>query len=156
MKQTKTKHPLWKRYHMIKYHCESVSSNRYRNYGGRGIQLDPAWSNDFWSFASWVEANIGLPTSHLDVLERIDNDGNYEPGNLSWTTQKLNSNNRQDNRVFEINGQTRTLTEWCELTGTWLSTAIRRLDKFGLEPKYAVGLEPHPQVRKQKNSGRVR
>jgi len=154
--RTRWKHPLWSRYRLIKYHCENTNSVRYHQYGGRGIKLKATWSRDFFAFADWCETNIGLPTSYLDVLERINNDGDYKPGNLRWSTQKENSNNRSSNTLIKIGRETKTLTEWCEQQNVWISTALRRMNKMGLEPKYAFGLEPHARVRPHQPSSRVR
>lgn len=154
--QNKTKHPLFSRYKLIKYHCENPNSSRYHQFGGRGIKLKAAWSRDFWSFAEWVENNIGLPTSYLDVLERIDNDGDYKPSNLQWSTQKFSQNNRTDNTLIKIGRKTQTLTEWCEQQGIWLSTAVRRIKQMNLEPVYALCIKPHPRVKSRKFASKVR
>ena len=143
----KWKHSLYSRYRLIKYHCENENSPRYEQYGGRGIKLKAAWSNDYWSFAEWVENNLGLPTSYLDVLERIDNDGDYKPGNLRWATAKDNHNNRRDNTYIKIGRKTQTLSQWCTQQNIWISTALRRLNVMGLEPVYAFGIKPHPKCR---------
>lgn len=156
MTRTRYKHPLWSRYRLIKYHCENDNSSRWPQYGGRGIKLKAEWSRDFWSFAEWIEANIGLPASHEDCLERIDNNGNYKPGNLRWATTKENCNNRTSNTRIRIGRKTHTLTEWCDQQGVWISTAIRRLEEYGCTPKQAFNFEPHPRCRIQKNSGRIR
>jgi len=151
--RTRWKHPMWSRYRLIKYHCEDENSSRYHQYGGRGIKLKAQWSRDFWSFAEWIEQNIGLPTGSQDQLERINNDGDYKPGNLRWATSKENHNNRTSNTRIRIGREEKTLTQWCETRGIWMSTAIRRLNDFGCTPKQAFEFEPHPRCRKQRKSG---
>lgn len=143
-KRTKWKHPLFSRYKLIKYHCENENSVRYHQYGGRGIKLKKSWSTDFFAFADWIEEHLGLPTSYLDVLERIDNDGDYRPGNLRWATAKDNHNNRRTNTYIKIGRKTQTLQQWCDQQGVWVSTATRRMSVMGLDPVYAFGLKPHP------------
>jgi hypothetical protein len=145
--KTRYKHPLWARYKLIKYHCESESSPRWVNYGGRGIKLHKKWSRDFWAFAEWMENNIGLPTSHRDCLERIDNDGDYKPGNLRWATAKENHNNRTNNTLIKIGRRTQTLTEWCDETDMWISTVLTRMKEYGCTPAEAFGLKPHPRCK---------
>lgn len=154
--RTKWKHPLYSRYKLIKYHCEDTNSPRYHLYGGRGIQLKKSWSDDFFKFADWIEEHIGLPTSYQDQLERIDNDGDYKPGNLRWATSKENHNNRTSNTLIKIGKKTQTLTEWCEQQGIWMGTALRRMKVMGLEAKYALGIEPHPRCHTRPPSTRIR
>lgn len=143
----KAKHILFGRYRQIKYHCENPNSPRWKFYGGRGIELTKSWSNDFWSFAEWIENNIGLPMSCQDQLDRIDHNGNYEPGNLRWATAQENHRNRINNTVITINGRTQVLTEWCEELKLWNTTVLRRIHVMGLDPVHALGIEPHPRVR---------
>ena len=156
MTKTRWKHPLWGRYRMIKYHCENPGSARYHLYGGRGIKLKATWSRDFFQFAEWIEEHIGLPASYRDVLERIDNDGDYKPGNLRWTTPKENQNNRINNTLIKIGKKTQTLTEWCEQQNIWMTTVLRRIHVMGLEPRYALGIEPHSRCRPRGAQTRTR
>ena len=155
-KRTKWLHPLWSRYRLIKYHCEDTNSPRYHLYGGRGIKLKATWSRDFFQFADWCEHNIGLPTSYREVLERINNNGDYRPGNLRWSTSKENCNNRTNNTLIKIGRQTQTLTAWCEQEQMWMGTVLRRIHVMGLEPRHALGIEPHSRCRPSGARTRIR
>ena len=81
----------------MKTRCLVRSSKSFHNYGGRGIQIYPEWAaygTGFAAFRDWIEANLGLkPEGHS--LDRIDNDGNYEPGNLRWASREEQSKNRR-------------------------------------------------------------
>lgn len=93
--------------------CEAKTSNHYSHYGGRGICVCPEWS-DFAVFRDWAYSNgykEGL------TLDRIDNNGNYEPSNCRWTTMKEQSNNRRNSIFVEIDGKTLTIAQWADLTG---------------------------------------
>ena len=69
--------------------CNNPKNNRYHCYGGRGITVDPRWK-DFAVFISDVgERPDGM------TLDRIDNDGNYEPGNVRWATPKEQVDNQR-------------------------------------------------------------
>lgn len=74
--------------------CTNPRSNGYRWYGGRGISVYPQWMDDPWPFIEYLRTDLG-PRPAGYQLDRIDNDGNYEPGNLRWVTCKENLANRR-------------------------------------------------------------
>lgn len=94
--------------------CYSRDSERYERYGGRGIAVCDEWLNDFKAFQEWA-----LSTGYSDglTIDRIDNDGNYEPGNCRWATVKEQANNRSSNRICSYKGFTGTMSEVCEKFG---------------------------------------
>ena len=82
-------------------------------YGARGIEMSSDWENDFIKFAT----DVGQPPSELHTIDRIDNDLGYFPGNVRWATPKEQANNRSDNIIIEMQGERKTLQEWCEHFG---------------------------------------
>lgn len=100
---------VWK---TIKQRCLNKNNYSYHNYGGRGIKICDEWKNDFMSFYNWSMENgykEGL------TIDRINNNGNYEPSNCRWTTRLVQCNNTRSNRYITINNETKTLADWCRI-----------------------------------------
>ena len=91
------------------------------------------WRTSFHCFA----AAIGPMPSPDHQIERIDNDRNYEPGNVRWATRIEQARNRSTNTHLQIGGQTKTLVEWAEKAGVPYGTFMARLRK-GWSPERAV------------------
>jgi hypothetical protein len=104
--------------------CTNPNRDHYENYGGRGITVCDRWRE---SFANFFE-DVGECPKGCE-LDRIDRDGNYEPGNCQWVTHKVNSNNHSNNRFITYNKETLTLTQWSEKTGLSPSVIHSRLAK---------------------------
>src|SRR5688500_2796112 len=102
----------------MKTRCSNVKSDRYPFYGGRGIRVCERWA-DYDAFI----ADVGRKPSPLHTLERINNDGHYEPGNIRWATKKEQARNRRSTRV--VAGV--SLTEAAERHGISASTLAMRL-----------------------------
>lgn len=71
--------------------CTNPDNPSWKNYGGRGIRVCDEWLHSFEKFI----AHIGLKPSPELILDRIDNDGDYGPGNIRWTTQEISAWNKQ-------------------------------------------------------------
>lgn len=98
----------------MKLRCYNEKQIGYKNYGARGIKVCDEWLYDFISFKNWAMDN-GYQNDL--TLDRLDNDGNYEPSNCKWSTQKEQSNHKRNNRYVVYRGEKHTIAEWSNLTG---------------------------------------
>lgn len=98
-----TNHVVYKKWDAIKQRCFNPNEVAFRDYGGRGITLCDEWVNDPKSFIEYV---IDLPNAMEQgmSLDRINNDGDYEPGNLRWTDHHTQAANKR--RRNSITGYT--------------------------------------------------
>lgn len=108
----KSKTRIYKIWQSMKKRCYSEKDKCFYRYGGRGISVCDDWKESFERFYEW---SIENGYSDSLTIDRIDNDGNYEPSNCRWTTLKEQSNNRSTNIKIKIGNATKTLTEWCEI-----------------------------------------
>lgn len=88
-----TDHPLYRTWHGVIQRCGNPKAPNFRLYGGRGIRVHDAW-RDPAMFLTWIETSLG-PRPHGMTLDRINVNGNYEPGNLRWATASEQSRNQR-------------------------------------------------------------
>ncbi len=93
----KRKSPEYKAWAHMKGRCLCKTNHKYPNYGGRGITMDDSWINDFRNFLNYILKSIGKHPGKRYSIDRIDNNGNYEPGNIRWATKKEQSSNTRRN-----------------------------------------------------------
>jgi hypothetical protein len=109
-------------WHKMIERCKRPESTAYHRYGGRGISVCERWS----VYENFL-ADMGRRPSSKHSLDRINNDGNYDPQNCRWATVLEQSRNRSDNLRIEHQGVTLTLVEWSEKTGLSQATIGYRL-----------------------------
>lgn len=130
-----SKHPLYIKWAQMIKRCYDPSDPHFDRYGGRGITVCDEWKEGPTKFIEWAE----LRTDRTDgkTLDRIDNNKGYSPDNCRWATRKQQQQNRNVNIIIEINGETKVLSEWCEIYGIKHETARSRI-KRGWSPIEAV------------------
>lgn len=82
----------------IKQRCNNPNFKQFKDYGGRGIKICTEWQNDFMAFSDYVIKLPNYNTPGFNSLDRINNNGNYEPGNVRWATSIIQNNNRRNNK----------------------------------------------------------
>lgn len=125
--------PEYKAWENARSRCQNPRNKKYPLYGGRGITFSAAWRDDFEAFLS----EVGPRPSPLHSLDRIDSNGNYEPGNVRWATDEEQNNNRASNRHVTVNGERMTVAQASRATGIPQATILGRLDR-GLSDGEAI------------------
>lgn len=129
-KNGRFRHPLYKTptyasWKAMKQRCFREADPYFPNYGGRGISVHPKWMTFDGFVADMGERPEGT------TLDRIDLNGNYEPGNCRWATITQQNRNRSDTHWVELNGERKSLAEWCELRGLSPKMVLLRVKRFG-------------------------
>ena len=135
----RTKHGLcntktYRAWIAMRSRCENPSNKRYHRYGARGIQVCAQWQTFEAFYADMGEAPVGAS------LDRINNDGNYEPGNCRWAMPKQQQNNMSTNRTYTHDGKTQTLAQWARELGIAYHVLHYRLN-HGWEPPLLFSTE---------------
>lgn len=120
----------------MRQRCNWEKAINWHLYGGRGIKVCDDWNSSFNHFMEWAIAN-GYEEDL--TLDRIDPDGNYCPENCRWATLGEQNNNKRTCVYVTIDGETKTVTEWCKLTGVNRMTAYNRIRR-GWSPIEAVSI----------------
>lgn len=120
---TKT-YVVWQR---MRARCERKTAAGFADYGGRGIQVCERWCGTE-GFANFL-ADMGERPAGKS-LDRINNHGNYEPGNVRWATAIEQANNKRNNVRLTLHGKTKTLPEWCREKQLNVDVVRQRLGKL--------------------------
>ena len=129
----------------MKSRCFNPNIHSYKHYGGRGITVCDEWKNSYIDFKKWALEN-GYDESL--TLDRIDVNGNYEPSNCRWATQKQQARNTRFNNIIELNGESHCISEWAEILGIGNGLILHRV-KRGLPPEEILrtdNIESHPPI----------
>ena len=127
--------PEYKIWLGMRSRCQVKTNKAYRLYGARGITVCERWRHDFAAFL----ADMGPRPSSQHSIDRIDNDGDYEPGNCRWATVMEQANNKRGLRLISHHGKTRTLSSWAREIGVNPSTLSERIEKRGVTAALSAG-----------------
>lgn len=138
--------------------CHTVTHAYYRLYGSRGISVCAAWRESFVQFEAYV-TQLDFFGEAGRSLDRIDNDGNYEPSNVRWATPAEQLRNTSANRLFSLDGKTLCLKDWANEVGISYQSICGRLRRgWSLRdaltiPMYGYGRGKHkvrgPELRSE-------
>ena len=103
--------PLYKVWIAMRRRCRNPNDPNYEDYGGRGITICADWTDRFEAFSTWARANGYRPGLQID---RVDNDGPYDPRNCRWTSGTTNRRNTRRAVVVEAFGESKPLGAWLE------------------------------------------
>lgn len=116
-------HKLWRIWWGMKSRCYNSHNKHYKNYGARGIKMCDEWLSNYETFYDWsIENGYGKGLS----IDRIDNNGNYEPNNCRWVDQSVQSYNNRRNFFLWYNEKWLTVEEISKIENVSWNTAYYR------------------------------
>lgn len=124
--------PEYKAWDHIKDRCFNPGCDSYKDYGARGIMMCPEWRKSFDAFL----AHVGPRPSAAHSIDRINNNGHYEPGNCRWATAAQQVRNRRNNRIVRYNGRIMTVADAADLCGLNRGSVYSRISR-GMKPQDA-------------------
>lgn len=113
LKHGRSKSPEYNAWYAMKQRCSNPNHIEYRHYGGRGIRVSDLWVKNFEAFF----AEVGLRPSPRYSLDRIDNSGHYEPGNVRWATVATQQSNKRSTHFIIYRGVRMSITQAVRLAG---------------------------------------
>lgn len=140
--------------------CYNPKHPHYENWGGRGITVCPEWLYDYQKFREWAlrTGYDPLKDRKYQSLDRIDNDGNYEPNNCRWATAKEQNNNQRPRNkglgykyTWTFEGITKSAENWCAIFNVSVPMVMYRVNKKGMTPFEALTTP----VKRCKNVGSI-
>lgn len=116
--------------------CNNPLATGYENYGGRGIKVCDRWQGK-GGFKNFLK-DVGRRPSLSHSIERLDVNGNYEPGNCVWATPRQQSRNMRRNIFIEFNGKRQCLTDWAADLGMATQVLYNRIFYGGMSIEVAL------------------
>lgn len=138
----KSRTKVYRAWQQMKQRCFNKKNKGFGHYGGRGVIVCARWRDSFENFYK----DMGEPPTKNHSIDRINNDGNYEPNNCRWATIKQQNQNQTKTIYLTYKGKTKTISEWSREIGISIQTMhSRRRLGFSVERI----LEPKKYVHKK-------
>jgi hypothetical protein len=135
-------HRIYKIYQGMIRRCYQPNSDRYYRYGARGITICKEWLDDYVNFRTWA---LSHGYSDSLTIDRINNDGNYEPSNCRWATNEQQANNKskyyqkhKPKKSWTIGSITKSIDDWCSEYGLSVPMVMYRVKTKGMTPFEAL------------------
>lgn len=125
---------IYRIWSLMKSRCNNKNSRAYPRYGGRGIKVCDEW-NEPSNFFNWAMENGYREDLTID---RIDNNGDYCPENCRWVSMKEQENNTSRNIFFSMDGETKSLTQWCDCFNMPYAAVRKRIKTLGWDFRKAI------------------
>lgn len=129
------KTPEQNTWYAMRGRCTNPRNRAFKYYGARGIKISPTWS----TFHAFIR-DVGHRPSSDHSIDRINNDGDYEPGNVRWSTRTQQNRNRSTTVSLTHNGATLTVQAWAERIGVSYDTLLGRLNR-GMPTAAALSMQ---------------
>lgn len=126
--------PLYNVWCTMKERCSNPNSQKYKDYGARGITVCERWKLSYQDFVD----DMGPRPSDHHSIDRIDNDGNYEPSNCRWADAKTQRWNRPDIILFEHDGKITCVSDYAKLMGVSSKRMYKVMSTRGLSVEDAA------------------
>lgn len=133
-----SKSPEYRAWNQMIQRCTNPNIRNYADYGGRGIIVCKEWVDSFEAFYR----HIGPKPSSAHSLDRIDNSGNYEPGNVRWATDAQQRDNSRHPKKFLYQGELLSMSEIARRSGIKAVTLRARLVIMGWSVERATSQDP--------------
>lgn len=139
--------PTYRSWSAMIQRCTNPNYHGYGDWGGRGITIYEPWF-DFKQFLK--DAGERPEPSEYFSLDRIDNNGNYEPGNVRWTDDRAQARNRRNTIMLTYKDRTQSLNDWADEVGIHPTTIITRIRRYNWPIEQALTTPPSFQSRKKR------
>lgn len=137
----------YRSYNMMRQRCLNPKDPRFYDYGGRGIRICARWRKSFTAFLQ----DMG-PRPEGTSIGRINNNGNYDPGNCKWQTRKQQQNNRKNSHLVEYKWFVMTVCEWAECLALNKSTLAKRLSRgWPVKDAFSIPISDDTWIRRRRN-----
>lgn len=110
-------HPLYSTWRKMLRRCENPADKSWADYGGRGIKVHAEW-HDVTTFVAWMDEHLGPRPAFGMSLDRVDVNGNYEPGNVRWADAWIQRHNRRPLKVCACGNINPATAKFCYECGT--------------------------------------